>query len=65
MPLNKKGKKILAAMKKQYGEKKGKSVLYASENSGKLKGITKAAEGAEVRGWVLLENAYDEMTNPE
>ena len=41
MPLNKKGKKILSAMKKQYGEGKGKSVFYASENSGKIKGVAK------------------------
>lgn len=40
MPLNPKGQKILGAMTKEYGAKKGKSVFYASENSGKLKGIT-------------------------
>jgi len=32
MPLTKKGKKILKAMKKEYGSKKGESVFYASEN---------------------------------
>ena len=37
MPLNKKGKKIKKAMVKQYGKKKGQSVFYAMENSGKLK----------------------------
>jgi len=47
MPLNKKGKKILASMEKRYGTKKGKSVFYAMENSGKLKGI-KAASGSAV-----------------
>ena len=47
MPLNKKGKKILASMEKRYGKKKGKSVFYAMENSGKLKGI-KAASGTAV-----------------
>src|SRR5574341_760058 len=34
MPLNKKGRKIKAAMKKQYGAKKGEQVFYASENKG-------------------------------
>ena len=32
MPLNAKGKKIMAAMKKQYGAK-AKEVFYASENN--------------------------------
>ena len=41
MPLNKKGKKILTSMKKQYGTKKGKSVFYATERSGKLKSVKK------------------------
>ena len=42
MPLTKKGKKILSSMKKTYGStKKAKSVLYASKNAGKIKGIEK------------------------
>ncbi len=41
MPLNKKGKKIEKAMEKEYGAKKGKSVFYASENKGNIKGVTK------------------------
>lgn len=45
MPLNKKGKKILSEMKKEYGNKKGESVFYAMENSGKLKGVKKAKQG--------------------
>ena len=39
MPLKKKGKKIMKAMQKQYGKKKGKSVFYASRNKGKIKGV--------------------------
>jgi len=39
MPLNEKGKKIKRAMRKEYGKEKGDRVFYASENSGKLKGI--------------------------
>lgn len=38
MPTTKKGKKILAKMKKQYGNKKAKSVYYASIVKGKIKG---------------------------
>ena len=41
MPLSEKGKKILTAMKKEYGTKKGKAVFYAMERSGKLKSVTK------------------------
>jgi len=43
MPLTKKGKKILAAMIKEYGKKKGKQVFYASRNKGTISGVE--------RGW--------------
>jgi hypothetical protein len=39
MPLTAKGKKVLAAMKKEYGPKKGEAVFYASVNKGKLRGV--------------------------
>ena len=39
MPLTKKGKKIFAAMKGEYGAKKGKQVFYAAENKGTIKGV--------------------------
>ena len=45
MPLTKKGKKIIKAMKKEYGTKKGEAVFYASKNKGKIKGVEKAAMG--------------------
>ena len=35
MPLTSEGKKVLASMKKQYGDKKGEEVFYASINAGK------------------------------
>lgn len=38
MPLTDKGLKILSNMTKEYGEKKGKQVFYASINKGKIKG---------------------------
>jgi hypothetical protein len=41
MPLNAKGKKIKAAMQKQYGKERGERVFYASENKGTVKGVVK------------------------
>jgi hypothetical protein len=41
MPLTAKGKKIKAAMAKQYGKKTGEKVFYATENKGSIKGVTK------------------------
>ena len=41
MPLNSKGRKILKAMRKSYGKKKGTSVYYASQNKGTIKGTHK------------------------
>ena len=35
MPLNKKGKKIMKSMKKQYGKKRGEQVFYATLNKKK------------------------------
>lgn len=31
----------MGVMKKEYGEKKGKKIFYASENKGRIKGIKK------------------------
>lgn len=39
MPLTKKGNKIMRAMKKEYGAKKGERVFYASANKGTVKGV--------------------------
>jgi hypothetical protein len=41
MPKTKKGTEIIAAMIKKYGEKKGKSVFFASEKAGTIKGVHK------------------------
>ena len=38
MPLTAKGKKILAAMRKSYGAKKGRAVFYASQQAKKITG---------------------------
>ena len=42
MPLTKKGSEIKSAMTKEYGEKKGTSVFYASKNAGTIKGVDKS-----------------------
>lgn len=39
MPLTDKGKKIMSAMKSEYGEEKGERVFYASANKGRIKGV--------------------------
>ena len=39
MPLTKKGKKIMAAMKEEYGKERGQRVFYAAANKGTIKGI--------------------------
>ena len=44
MPLSKKGKKIMQAMRKQYGEKEGEKVFYASINKGTISGVEKTEE---------------------
>jgi hypothetical protein len=44
MPLSTKGKKIMKAMKKQYGAKKAKAVFYASANKGTIKGVKKTSK---------------------
>lgn len=41
MPLTDKGKTILRAMRKQYGNKVGTNVFYASENKGTISGVHK------------------------
>lgn len=45
MPLTKKGNKIMANMKSEYGSKKGEQVFYASRNKGKIKGVDPESSG--------------------
>lgn len=42
MPLTTKGEEIHRAMVKEYGEKKGEAVFYASRNKGKITGVDSA-----------------------
>ena len=39
MPLTSKGTKVLRAMRKTYGKKRGTSVFYASIKAGRIKGV--------------------------
>jgi len=39
MPLTKKGRKIMRAMRRTYGAKKGRRVFYASANKGRIRGV--------------------------
>lgn len=39
MPLTKKGKKIMGALKEEYGTKKSESIFYAMRNAGKITGV--------------------------
>lgn len=50
MPLTVKGKKIKRAMVKQYGQKKGEQVFYASENKGNIKGVKKHNSSSKKKG---------------
>ena len=44
MPLNKKGKKIMSAMRDQYGDE-AEAVFYASKNKGTISGVEKKRRG--------------------
>jgi len=44
MPLTTKGSKIKSAMTKEYGEKKGEQIFYASANKGTIKDVEKKQE---------------------
>lgn len=48
MPMTKKGRKIMTAMKHEYGADKGERVFYASRNKGTIKGVER--KSAKRRG---------------
>ena len=50
MPLTDKGKKIMKAMKSQYGKEEGEKVFYASRKKGKINGVEKANKGKMMTG---------------
>lgn len=49
MPLTKKGATIRRAMDREYGDKKGEQVFYASRNAGKISGVDKAKPKPKAR----------------
>ena len=49
MPLTDKGKKIMKAMKKKYGPKKGESIFYASKNKGTIKNVDKSKKSKKAK----------------
>ena len=59
MPLTKKGKKIMRAMRSQYGSKKGEQVFYASKNKGTIDGV----EDETQMNW--QNKLYESLTEAE
>ena len=57
MPLNKKGKKIMSSMKKQYGKKRGEQVFYASLNKKTIKGVLQES-GRRLQGCAFRKNTH-------
>lgn len=66
MPLNKKGKKIMKAMKKQYGAEEGEAVFYASKNKGVIDDVERKALGGSVKSkkekLAAIAEPFDEVT---
>ena len=66
MPLNKKGKKIMKAMKKQYGAEEGEAVFYASKNKGVIDDVERKALGGSVKSkkekLAAVAEPFDEVT---
>jgi len=57
MPLTSKGRKILASLEKQYGEKKAKQVLYAGKNKGTFTGIDSLTDDDVTRARDVLHSS--------
>ena len=51
MPLTAKGKKVKAAMRREYGDKKGERVFYASANKGTISRVHRPAK-------TIMHNSY-------
>ena len=65
MPLTAKGKKLKAKFRDQYGKKKGDSVFYAMENSGKLTKVIKARGGKDAADFGKSTSNNDPDNNRE
>lgn len=59
MPLTPKGRKIMKAMRKQYGKKEGESVFYASKNKGTIEGVDEAMNDKGItRSQAMKDHAH-------
>ena len=63
MPLTEKGQKLKDKFRGQYGKKKGDSIFYAMENSGKLKKVMKAQAGGGADALVEKNLQEEELLN--
>lgn len=50
MPLTAKGEKIMQNMQREYGDKKGTSVFYASRNKGTITGVDPQSRRTRLAG---------------
>ena len=68
MPLSKKGRKIMKAMRKQYGTKRGEQVFYASKNKGTIEDVEENKKMSyldKVIGRVEEGKAPAKVVNPQ
>lgn len=61
-PLTEKGEKILAAMKKAYGEEKGEQIFYASKNKGTISGVDVSKDANSFSAAVEMSKEYGKGT---
>ena len=64
MPLNTKGKKIMSAMKKQYGDE-AEAVFYASKNKGTISDVEKKRRGGSLSGGKEFGPPPERGPNPQ
>lgn len=64
MPLNKKGKKIMSAMREQYGDE-AEAVFYASKNKGTISGVEKKRRGGSLSGGKEFGPPPERGPNPQ
>jgi len=64
MPLTDKGRKVMAAMKKEYGDKKGEEVFYASSNAGKITGVHEQRRRLALEAARLRHQLFPHLRQP-
>jgi len=63
MPLTKKGRKIMGAMKETYGGEKGERVFYASKNKGRISGVDKERKKKKHNSYMRNRRRMPERKN--